>query len=316
MKDCRFAQRKCPLCRSDSRTRLVAVPASRFCAVNSTYRSDYAAVLNIAPDTEFWIARCSGCGFVYAELEPSAEFLAKVYDEVILHEANRSLNESAAGQAARMRDLACLLDLAPKGVSLTAFDYGCGLGISMRLLEAAGVRCVGMELSGVRSGYVASAGGAVVRTSAELRARGPFGLLICDNVLEHLADPVGAVGFLASVADRGAVLFAGVPDYNDQFLAEQAEMVRMGGLPDMSFNPWEHLNYFDLAQLDRLLAGAGFLPIPESGFSGDVHIGLRRDAGFAARLGNACVSGLRLARYALTGEAVRNPNRAFYRFSG
>ena len=83
----------------------------------------------------------------------------------------------------------------------------------------------------------------------------------------------------------------------------------------MSFNPWEHLNYFDLAQLDRLLAGAGFFPIPESELSGDVNIGLRRDAGFTARLGNACASGLRLARYAFTGEAVRSPNRAFYRFS-
>jgi SAM-dependent methyltransferase len=272
--------------------------------------------LNISPDARFGIARCLGCGFIYAEVEPDAAFLGRVYDDVIKHDANRTANENAASFAHRMRYVADLLDLAPPGVRLVALDYGCGLGITLRLLDVAGARSSGFELSSIRIGYASRPSARVVGVRDELRAGSPFDIIVCDNVLEHLPDPVDAMKFLASVAAPGAVLYVSVPDCDDRFVEAQGRAYRAGEPLDMSLNPWEHLNYFDLAHLDLMLGSAGFLPIPELKLAGEVSIGLRRDAGVMRRAKNACATALRLVRYAVTGRASRSPNRAFYRFAG
>jgi SAM-dependent methyltransferase len=317
MTDTRFKARSCPCCACNERTRLLDLPASLFCACNWTYRSDYAAILDISPDARFAIAKCSGCGFIYAEAEPSAAFLAKVYDEVVMHDANKDGSENLASYASRMRYVADLLDLAPSSGSRSAVDYGCGLGTTLRLLQAARVRSVGFDLSGVRVGYASSSSTAkVVGERDALLAHAPFDMIVCDNVLEHLPRPAEAIEFLASVASPGAVLYVSVPDCNDRFLDAQIRACREGAKLDMSLNPWEHLNYFDLPHLDHILGRLGFMPIPESRFSGVVNIGLRRDPGPMRRWKNACATGLRLARYAAMGLAIRSPNRVFYRFEG
>src|SRR5688572_15016143 len=109
MTDARFKDRSCPCCGRSERSRVFALPANRFCTSNSTYRSDYASILDISPDTRFAIGQCLGCGFIYAEAEPDAAFLARVYDEVVNHGANQNENENATGYANRMRYIADLL---------------------------------------------------------------------------------------------------------------------------------------------------------------------------------------------------------------
>jgi SAM-dependent methyltransferase len=156
----------------------------------------------------------------------------------------------------------------------------------------------------------------VVRARDKLMAEGPFDMIVCDNVLEHLPDPAEAIGFLASVAVPGAALYVSVPDCDSRFVEAQVRAYRAGESLDMTLNPWEHLNYFDLAHLDGMLDRGGFKPISEFDLAGVVHIGLRRDAEFVPRLKNVCATGLRLVRYAMTGRALRSPNRTFYRFEG
>lgn len=316
MTDTRFKSRSCPCCAQTGRSCVFDLPAHRFCESNWTYTTDYAAILEISRDARFPIAECAGCGFIYSEVEPDAAFLARVYDEVIKHDENRRANENVASYANRMRYVAELLDLAPPSESHAALDYGCGLGITLRLLQAAGVRSTGFDLSGVRVGYASSASANVRRVRNELLAEAPFDMIVCDNVLEHLPDPGETIGFLASIAAPGAVLYASVPNYDRRFVKAQARANRAGRALDMSLNPWEHLNYFDLAHLDLMLGRAGFLPIPELKRVGVVDIGLRRDEGALGRLKNACATGVRLARYAMSGRGLRSPNRAFYRFKG
>ena len=319
MTDTRFKDRSCPCCARRDRTRLFDLPASRFCASNWTYRTDYAAILNISPNARFAIAQCSECGFIYAEAEPNAAFLAQVYDEVVKHDANTSANENVVGCAHRMRYVADLLDLAPPAGPRSALDYGCGLGTTLRLLEAARVRSVGYDLSGVRLSYASRSSTArVVGERRELLADAPFDMIVCDNVLEHLPDPADAIEFLASEAAPGAVLYVSVPDFDRRFLDAQTHAYHTGARLDMSLNTWEHLNYFDLLHLDRILGRVGFLPIPEAKLPkiSVVNIGLRREPWLVPRLKNVGATGLRLARYAATGLALRSPNRAFYRFGG
>lgn len=302
------------MCRQSSRTIVLDIAARRFCESNRTYRADYADILTVSPEMQFPIARCTGCGFVYAIAEPEADFLWKVYDDVIDHDANLRANDTGGSFANRMRYVAELLELAPPSQRHVALDYGCGLGHTSRVLQAAGVETIGFEPSLVRLGHAARLSkGPMVSERDGLRAAAPFDIIVCDNVLEHLADPSDTVRFLGSVAAAGAVLYVSVPDFCTRVIQAQCRAHEAGAPLDMSVNPWEHLNYFDLSHLDQLLDSGGFKPISEDTLTGAVNIGLRRHADVYRRLKNSCASGLRLVRYAATGSALRTPNRAFYR---
>lgn len=315
MTDPRFKDRRCPGCGERDRSRVFDLPAERFCASNWTYSKNYAAILGIEPDTRFPIASCRSCGFLYAEQEPNIAFLSQVYDEVIRHDANRSANQSLSSYARRMRYVADLLELAPVLERHKALDYGCGLGTTLRLLDASGVRSVGFDTSEIRTRDLLNSDIRVV-TVDELRKEAPFDVIVCDNVLEHLPNPLEVMQFLESLSLPGTVLYASVPNYDHRFVETQRRAADAGEPLDMSLNPWEHLNYFDLDQLDAILGRAGFFPVPDLNLPGPVEIGLRRDAGLLQRSKNVCATSLRLARYALTGQSLRTPNRAFYRYSG
>lgn len=308
--------RLCPCCESSERTRIFDLPAQEFCAANWTYSKDYPRILDIAPEARFPVSQCLHCGFLYAELAPDAAFLALVYEEVIRHEDNLVANEVARGYAHRMRYIADLLELAHPRQALRGLDYGCGLGVTLRLMESVGVKSVGFDASSIRSAYAASTNATVVRSHGDLQALAPYDLIVCDNILEHIPDLAETIQFLASVSAAGAVMFVSVPNYNSRFIESQRRNISKGLKPDMSLNPWEHLNYFDMEHLDTMLGKARFLPIPVPELVGTVDIGLRRDAGFAPRFKNACASGSRLATYALLGRALRGPNRAFFRYLG
>ncbi len=316
MTDPRFELRSCSCCGSSERSRVFDLSAQKFCLANWTYSSDYSRILDIAPEVRFPVSRCLSCGFLYADLAPNQDFLTKVYEEVIRHEDNLVANEASSGYAHRMRYIADLLELAPSRQPLRGLDYGCGLGVTLRLMASAGVISVGFDASSIRTRYAENANAAVVRSNEEVRTLAPYDLIVCDNILEHLVHPAETIKFLASISAPGAVLFASVPDYGHRFVKNLRRTIDKGLSPDMSLNPWEHLNYFDMDHLDEMLSKAGFLPISDLELAGVVDIGLRREGGFVKRFKNVCASGLRLAGYALTGRALRGPNRAFYRYTG
>lgn len=316
VQDSRFARRACPCCRGIDAKPVFDLKAESFCQANWSYAASWAATLGIDPVARFPIQKCKACGFLYAGLEPSRDFLSDLYEKVIMHELNREANENAGSFSARMRYVADLLDLAPKRKRLKALDFGCGVGATLRLLSDAGVKAIGFDNSDIRIGYVQNMGMQVVGDPTVLKELGPFDIIVCDNVLEHLPDPVEAVRLFASVSVPGASVYVSVPNADDAFIVAQQRAVAIGCSVDMSLNPWEHLNYFDLYHLDRLLEIGGFRPIRSLSLPGSVDIGLRPETGFVRRLTNALMSTGRLARYAATGNGVRNPNRAFYRYVG
>jgi len=313
--DARFTPRACPACASTAGIPLLELRAQDFCAPNFTYRSDYPAILGVSPESRYPIGRCGACGFVYAAFLPDAAFLALLYEKVIRHEDNVAHNEAHASYARRMSYVAALLALAPSGRRLRALDFGCGIGTTLRLLRAADVQGVGYDFSAVRSKHVASADLYVVADEAALARAGPFDLLVCDNVIEHLGNPLETLRMLASLATHGALLYVSVPNSDAAYISTQVRCLREGTPVDMSFNPWEHLNYFDTDHLDQLLGRAGFVPIPSTDPGQSVDIGLRAEQNRIARIKNAAASGFRLIGYALNGKALSNPNHRFYRLS-
>ena len=214
-----------------------------------------------------------------------------------------------------MRYIATLLDLAPKEC-LKILDYGCGLGVTLRIFRSAGVEAIGFDPSTIRSAFVRQSGGFAVDDEDDLFCHFPFNILICDNVLEHVPDPYKTLSLLASLSTEGTLLYISVPDYEERTLQLQLQALRKSRPISMDLNPWEHLNYFNIRQLDQMLSKHGFEPIKSCDFPGHVDIGLRSEPNFSERLKNSLASALRLGHYALRGQTHRTVNNAFYRFKG
>ena len=102
-----FQTRDCPLCRSNRREIVFNLEADEFCRINWSYNSNYRSLLGIEEFAYFPIDRCLQCGFVYARLLPSAEFLNGVYERVI----NADIAENASWN---LHDLARRLEYVGK----------------------------------------------------------------------------------------------------------------------------------------------------------------------------------------------------------
>lgn len=314
--DKRFSIRTCPFCGSEERRALFNLDAYRFCSVNPTYDQDFLKLLQLKETDTFPIDRCEKCEFVYARLLPAPEFLKTVYENVISFPECREHSENNSSYARRMKYTSSLIDLKPVSGSLTALDFGAGLGVTQRLLSAVSVQVVGYDPSPIRAQAVRSNNCVVVDSLEGIELHGPYDLLICDNVLEHVPDPRETVNFLASVCSRDAVVFVSVPSYEESDVERQLRAIKNGQPIDMTLNPWEHLNYFTLRHLDHIFVSNGFVPVKSTEQSGHVNIGLRPETATIDRLKNGLASGIRLARYMTTGAAIRSVESAYYRYAG
>ena len=308
-----FQPRPCPRCGSTASQPLLDVTGCTIFRSNWSYRPEALAELGAEADAAYPISECASCRFVFVPLLPSPATLEFVYDRAIDADQARERNLAPENVAAKMKFLSTLLALAPPMPDrLRLIDYGCGFGPTLEVL--AGLTCVdaiGFETSKVRLNDLAQRGLRAVDDRAALLEAAPFALAVLDNVLEHLADPLETVRFVRSVCREGAILFVSVPERSASQLRELGR-AGLEKLP-MDINPWEHLNYFDLPQLDRLMGEAAFRPLGMRDLPAPVDIGLRPLSAAVPRAKNAVASALRMLGYVMTGDAVPSATWRFYR---
>jgi SAM-dependent methyltransferase len=299
--------RACPLCDSRDADTLFEPEAAEFCATNWSYREDYRALLRLPPQATFPIVRCRKCELVYAKLLPDDAFLAKLYDEVIREDDCVKGSENRESYARRLRYVAELIELAPEGTH-RALDYGSGLGVTSRILRSCGVETVAYDPSSLRRGYSGE-----FADIDEVNRGEPYGMVVFDNVLEHLPNPVRVVMDVGAMTIPHGVAYVSVPSYEREMLDRQIAAHRRREALDMTLNPWEHLNYFDLQHLDALMGIGGFERIESAGRVAPPNVGLRAEDSRVARLKNAVASLPRIGRYAVTGDVLASTEHAFYR---
>lgn len=308
-------KRVCPLCGSSRAHSIIHLSAQEIAMANWSYRQDKFGDMGIDHKAKFSIEQCSDCAFVYAGTMPSQGFLAFVYDQLIDIEAARHESYSPRNLANRMEYLAILMRLVRGGGKL--LDFGCGFGPTLALLKnVEGIETIGFETSAARAQELDRQHPLIVRDANALQAHGPFNVVILDNVLEHVPDPRQTVNLISSVCTEGAILYVSVPDIGSRYLKSQIYLNQNSKLLGMDINPWEHLNYFDLAHLDSLMNQAGFVALKQAALPSEVRVGLRPEGQSGARLKNTIASMFRCARYALTGDAIPSVNRRFYQFEG
>lgn len=215
-------------------------------------------------DQSFAIARCRDCGTGFLNPPPHRDFLSRIYAysghalrapislvEVIA--AERKFPNSTV-DAKRMVAIA---DGANRSGVRRALDVGSGYGFGTRELISAGYDTVSINPGEYENAVFEEMNGhrPVVTTFEAYEDKAKFGLIFMSQVLEHIILPSAAIAKAAALLCTGGVLACAVPNF-------RSISVRLLGTRDNSCL-WvpEHVNYFTLSGLDRLLRRHGLEPI-------------------------------------------------------
>ena len=290
--------RPCPMCGSESRRVIASVRAEDFTVRNNnTYRPECFDLLDISPDDTYPLATCSQCGFYYAAHLPSNAFLETVYDQTIDH--SKTITETISYRREVLDKLAAVLgelDDRPRKL----LDFGCGYGHALRILNMRDLKCLGFDVSTER---LVRAGLSATSDIEELRRNGPFDVILCFDVLEHMPYPKKTLELLAAISSKDTLLAINVPDMCSALSPEEIQSAIERGALERAINLWEHLNYFSASNLHAALEAHGFLPYRSLGRP--QNFGFRPDARGLGRVRNAIGVGLRALRYKeILGTAV------------
>jgi len=144
-------------------------------------------------------------------------------------------------------------------------DYGCGWGTFLQVAVGPGVFVAGFDATPWKVDFARSMGVKVVDSEKELLTLAPFDLCVSTSVLEHLRDPRRAVNLIARLLKpQGCAhitCIVGGERFMGRFWREVRKKVKKGLPIQKEINPWEHLNYFSIESLRRLLGEFELTPI-------------------------------------------------------
>ena len=216
---------------------------------------------------------CRACG----TLVSTAPFLPGLYDQSywkerqtdhhglpdIRQRARMDLPERCAHWLAR------LLPLRPPPARV--LDIGCAHGGYVALLGWAGYEAVGTEMSPAIARFAADTFGVKVHAGAiEAQAFGPgsFDVIVLNDVIEHLPDPVATLTHCAGLLAEGGLFVIQTPEYKEHLSYADLKSSNDLFLKHMDRNNEEHLYLFSRRSAGLLFSRLGF---PHLDFSNPVY---------------------------------------------
>jgi methionine biosynthesis protein MetW len=160
-----------------------------------------------------------------------------------------------------------VLAAVPDGARV--LDVGCATGYLAAALRERGCTVVGIEADPDAAAQARAHCDAVVvgdveapRTRAETAARGPFDVVMCADVLEHLRDPWEVLAWLRTLLRDGGRAVVSLP--NIAHWTARRELLR-GRFPQADHGLFDrtHLRFFTRATARDLAARAGFAILEE-----------------------------------------------------
>lgn len=191
-----------------------------------------------------WLARCPGCGYLGSTLTPGAGTGIEGLDAV------RQMNfETLLDRLERTRPLA----------GLRLLEVGCAKGwfLDAARRRALRIHAIEPEAANARE---AQAKGHAVETGffpEHLVDRGPYDLIVFNDVFEHLPDPGGALAAVERLLAPGARAVLNLPSSNGALYRIATLMDRLGYAAPLD-RLWQkglpspHVSYFNARSLERL----------------------------------------------------------------
>jgi len=270
-----FTNRSCPNCEDSASDVIVEMQAARI-AENSYSRASFLTHLGFPEDTRFPIVRCRHCRFVYSQRLLNGELLNALYERMISEENDRRHEESLYMTRVYSGIFTLLLNTAARKEphsSLKLLDFGGGTGAFCQVANAPQIDSVCFETSERRLRLIRAKGLKVIDRFDQIAAHGPYDMIVCNQVLEHVPQPKDILRTFSRVLNPGGSAYVAVPAYPDEILARNAERYRSGDKYPLDLNPWEHLNYFSPERFRVMLKDCGLAPfiwpLPELDLSGE-----------------------------------------------
>lgn len=234
-----FNYTKCPVCQNQSFSKFLSC-------------KDYT----VSQET-FNIVCCNSCGFKFTNPIPDVSDLGNYYksEEYISHSNTKKGLVSRLYHFVRNYTLKRKLSLVAGYVSRgTILDYGCGTGMFLNTMKAAGWNTYGMEPdSGARS--IASEMGLVIgkdKEELELKAAGlKFDAITLWHVLEHVTDLESTLSYFSTHLNPNGALIIAVPNHISFDAKHYEEFWAAYDVP-------RHLYHFEPKTIEALLASARF----------------------------------------------------------
>lgn len=206
------------------------------------------------------IIDCEACRFRHVLQLPTPEELKAAYSESYYRDEKptylaRAQEDAEWQQLAWQDRLSLFEDLLERDPSrpFSVLDIGCGPGWFLKAAADRGWKTQGIEPSRQAATHAQSLGLDILNIMFDesTAARAECADVVhLNNMLEHVADPVGLLKLAIARTWPGGLVCVGVPnDYNGL-----QEAVRAGGSAPWWLAPPHHLNYFDFASLSALLS--------------------------------------------------------------
>lgn len=213
------------------------------------------------------IVACDACGFRHALPLPTASQQRAAYEEAYYRDEKPTYvvraREDAEWSRLAWDDRLSLFEnlLQPDAAHpLSVLDIGCGPGWFLKAATDRGWKAQGVEPSNIAAEHARGLGLSVVNAMFDEKTAPTIGradVVHLNNMLEHVADPIGLLRLGVDRVWPGGLVCVGVPnDYN----ALQAA-ARASGTSAWWLVPPHHLNYFDFASLEALLRRLGLEPV-------------------------------------------------------
>ena len=165
--------------------------------------------------------------------------------------------------------LARLISVRPPPARV--LEVGCAHGGYVALLGWAGYQAVGTELSPQAVRFAQEAFGVSVLSGPVEKlglSEGSFDVVVLNDVIEHLPDPVGTVGHCAKLVAEGGLIVVQTPEYVEHRSYQDLKESKDLFLKHMERNNEEHLFLFSRRSVGLLFTQLGF---PHLDFSNPVY---------------------------------------------
>jgi len=209
---------------------------------------------------------CRRCGHVFADTFPGRDQLEEHYG---------GYPRRACGSDITLRRYQELLDyFESHRAGNRLLDVGCGVGDFLLSARSRGWETDGVELE-PRAREICAERGLEVGPAPLDPARfepGSFDVITSFEVLEHMVDPRREIQAIATLIRPGGLLYVTTPNFSSLTRRLLGPRYRVITYP-------EHLGYFRVSTLDRLLQDAGLVKVDlrSTGFSvGEVYATIRR----------------------------------------
>jgi len=205
-----------------------------------------------AHEIDWHIRRCGSCGHGFVSNRPSADYLRLHYSSASNSHAHSEVSPTPAAASIGWKPAVDALRRAgapPTGFTL---DVGAGYGGLAYVLSEAGYEPILLDLSAEVLALAASipnASGACC-SFEDFTWPSLLSLITMSQVLEHAIDPAAWLNHARALLRPDGVMMVAVPNFGGVY--------RLLGRRDPFICPPEHLNFFTVASLTRVIQDSGF----------------------------------------------------------